>query len=267
MVGDLTGAQRVATRTLRKAEERGRAAEILNARAVRALCACFRGDWVELDEEWSLAAPLLAEVRGALRIGLLLWARRRADLWLGRPFPQARSPAEIYAGMPSAALAVEASGCLIAVEHGSVNAGVRAGALSEVMPRTGRGLNWFIAVQALCASFGHLGDAEEAERWAVALSPFRDCFYLGFSRMALGRADALNGRWEQSIGHFDRAVATCRAQGLRPLLALALLERGRVYDLRGARGDAERARLSNEEGRRILEQLGMRGARCVAEVP
>jgi class 3 adenylate cyclase/tetratricopeptide (TPR) repeat protein len=223
--GRIARALETAGEALRGAERTGSEAEALNAHAVRALCLCFRGDWSAFEQEWASAEPLLGRVPGALRIGLLIWARRRADLWLGRPTPRLRSPRAVYRGMGLAELAVAASGALLAAEQGDERAGGFLASVASALPPDGAGLNWFIAAQGIAAGFARIGAAADAARWYEGLRPYAWAFYLGSTALERARVARLNGWTERAAADLAAATRVFRRERLQPLLALAQEER------------------------------------------
>ena len=255
--GRMREAEGEAEIALRQAGERGATAEVLNARAVLASVACFRGDWSRLEDEWGLSADPFGRVPGALRVGLLVWARRQADLWRGRPLARAPSSRRVYAGMGPGSLAVAASGALFAARAGAADAEERARAVDAALPREGAGLNWFIAAQALAASWVELGRAREAKPWYPRLVPYHGHFYLTSTELELGRIARLGGSLTRAVPHLDRAARVARREALRPVLALALWEKSRALAATGTARDGAAAARCSRRAERIFASLEM----------
>lgn len=263
LVGRVRDALQSVGRALETAEGKGVAAEVINARATAALCHCFRGDWQAFEETWSRAAPLLAEVPGAVRAGLLIWARRRVDFWLGRDSARLPSPRRIYAGMPSAHVAVGASAALVLSEQ-DAEAGERALSEAEVaLSAGGSGLNWFIAAQGVASGWCNLDRAGEAAAGYSRLAPYRGRLYLGATDLECARIARLNGWWDAGERDVARAVRTARREGLEPILGLALLERARLRLARGCDPSEQKIQRPLREALVKLERLGMRN--CIPD--
>lgn len=241
------------------AERIGAPAKIVDVRALRAMCCCFRGDWAALDAEWSAAAPLVARLPGALRVGWLIWARTRADLWLGRPLPNLRPAEQLYPGLAQFQTVMLAFGAVARSEQGDGAAADLAGLASAQLSRSGCGVNWTLAAQALASTWANLGRADAAGEWYAPLAHGGGSLYLlGAPAVELGRIAALNRRWEAAAAHFAEALALYQRERLRALHAVALAERAILHARRATPGDREAARMDWQAARALFEQLGMR---------
>ena len=245
-------------RALEAAERVGALSALINVRAVRALCFCFRGEWSRVEEEWGLAAPLLGRVPGALRTGLLFWARTRSDLWRGRPGPPVPDSEQLYAGITQFQNDVLAGAGLVAAER-------RAPAAAEILrrvaarqPRSGSGVNWLTASQALAAGFAELGAAGEATPWYDALAPYRGSLLVGCTDLILGRIALLDGRLDAAARDLARAARLARREELGPFLVLTLREQARLSAARGRPRYLSRARALRARADTLAERLDMR---------
>jgi len=255
--GRVREAAAMAGTALARADSTGTAAEILNARALRAIACCFRGEWEQLDAEWAHAVPHLGRVPGALRVGLLLWARRQADAWLARPDVRAPSPARIYREMGPAGLAVAASTAWLAVQRGAPGSADLLGAARAALRPDGTGLLWLIAAQGVAAGLAELGRGAEAIELAEALRPYAGTLYLGSTSLELARLARQQGDPERGLGHVRAAIRQARREELRPLLALGLLEEAKLLEAANCGGP--RAHAAAKRGIALAEELGMRG--------
>lgn len=253
---------------LELASQTGALAKIVDVRALRALCFCFRGEWQRVDDEWGEAMAVAREVPGSLRLGQLLWARTRVDLWLGRPAPPTPSLEGTYPGMKEFGTAILATLGDVASERGDPRADQWLRAAEERHPRDGVGLNWLPAAQALLAGWTNLGRAREASAWYGPLEPYRGILNLRFTAYELARAAALCGRWERSARDLAWALRVAQREGMRPHLALTLRQKAALWLARGRPGDRPRARRALESASELLHALGMhvgRGGAAAAD--
>lgn len=242
---------------LREAERADAIASLLNIRAIRALAFCFRGEWDRCAEEWSQAEPLLGRVPGALRVGLLLWARVRRDLWLGRSPEPAPPTGGLYGGIAQFQSDVLAGTGLLAAESGNAAAATILERASERQARPGVGVNWLTAAQSIAAGWVALGDAERAEPWSAALAPYQGTLLVGCTDLTLGQIARLAGRFEEAEAHLARAARLARRESLRPWLALVRAEQARLWALSPA-ASSKRIHAAVAESRSLAESLGMR---------
>jgi tetratricopeptide (TPR) repeat protein len=235
----------------------GALAKIIDVRALRALCFCHRGEWGRVEEEWGEASPYLDQVPGSLRLGQLLWARIRANLWLGRPPPTVPPPGRTYPGISQFETAMLAGAGLVASERGHAAAAELLESASKRHPRRGVGLNWLPGAQALAAGWVNVACAGEAAQWYPGLTPYRRTLNLGFTALELARIAALNRWWDSGGADFAAAVRLGRREGLRPHLAIALCERARME--RERRGPLGRSAASRglREAEDLFRALGM----------
>lgn len=245
-------------RALAAATRMGALAAVVNVRAVRAMCFCFRGAWDQVESEWVAAAPLLGRVPGALRVGLLFWARTRSDLWRGRPGPKIPDTQQLYAGISQFQTDVLAGVGLVAAETGAPAAREILERVAARQPRVGSGVNWLTAAQAIAAGWAELGDAAHAEPWYDALLPYRGTLLAGCTELTLGRIARLTGRTAAAERHLARVVRLARREGLRPLAALALGEQAVLARMGRGPHSAERAIAHERESLAIAADLGMR---------
>jgi hypothetical protein len=230
---------------------------LLNVRAIRALAFCFRGEWERVSDEWAAAGPLIGRVPGALRVGLLLWARVRRDLWLGRPGPPVPSAQDLYGGIAQFQSDVLAGAGLIAAETGAPSAAEILRRAGDRQPLPGIGVNWLTAAQSIAAGWAELGDAAAAAPWYEALAPYRGTLLVGPTDLILGRLARLLGRSAEAESHLARALRLARRESLRPWLALVRAEQARLWEGAGP-GAVRRITAATGESRRIAASLGMR---------
>jgi tetratricopeptide (TPR) repeat protein len=245
-------------RALDLASRAGELAKIVDVRALRALCFCFRGDWQRVDDEWGEAMAVARDVPGSLRLGQLLWARTRTDRWLGRPPPPTPSAESTYPGIAEFETAILATLGLVASERGDPRAEQWLSEAERRHPRDGVGLNWLPAAQALLVGWTNLGRASEAAGWSRALECYRDVLNLQFTAYELGRAAFLCGNLDLASRHLANAVRVARREGMRPYLGLALEQRALLGRARGRTGDRTRARRDADEAGELFHALGMR---------
>ncbi len=257
LLGQIREASTVLDEALHGATLTGTVARVINARAVRAMCCCFRGEWDRVDEEWAQLTPYLDRVPGAVRLGLLIWARVRTDAWLGRPSLPTPSPRRIYADMSATQAAVAASNALRLGEAGSPQAEERLREAGEAVPASGVGLMWFIAAQGLTAGWAHMRRADMAARWYTSLRAYRPSLYFGSTALELGRVAVLNEWWEDGLAHLNGSIRHCRREGLRPLLAIGLYEKARLRIARGRRDDRRAAQAAMDEAAAVFASLEM----------
>ncbi len=240
------------------AERMGAVATLINVRAVRAICFCYRGEWSRVQQEWEHAAPLLGRVPGALRLGLLLWARSRTDLWLGRPGPPLPTADQLYAGIEQFKTDVLAGVGLVAAERGAPTAREILRRASDRQPHAGSGVNWLTATQCIAAGWAELADVEQAAPWYVALSPYRGTLLAGCTDLTLGRIARLQGRPEIAERDLARAVRLARRENLKPYLALARHEQASLWEAWGRPHDERRSAAARTEFEALRQALGMR---------
>lgn len=253
--GRVGRAVRALEQALEVAPRSGTFATILDVRALRALCFAYRGEWSRVDEEWRRAEPLRGRVPGALRIGLLLWARSVTDLWLGRGAPPIQAPERLYSGSAQLQNDVVAGAGLIASERGDPAAPNILAAADERQPVDGAGVNWLLGSQAIAGGWVNLGRRDEAARWYDALAAYRGTLLVGSTDLLLARIDTLLGRTREARAHLARALRQFRREGLRPFLGMALYEKAAVE---AAAGRGEHAAAPRAEAMEVFESLGMR---------
>jgi hypothetical protein len=201
------------------------------------------------------------EVPGSLRLGQLLWARTRTDLWLGRPGPPTPSAERTYPGIAEFETAFLATLGAVASERGHPSAESWLRKAEARHPLDGVGLNWLPAAQALLAGFTILRRAREADRWYAALEPYRRVLNLQFTAYELGRAAALCGRFEAASRDLATAVRIARREGMRPHLALALEQLASLESTSGRVRDRARAARAAREAAELFKALGMSRSR------
>ena len=101
-------------------------------------------------------------------------------------------------------------------------------------------------------AYGVLGEAGAVARCAAALLPYRDDYHWSPVRRTLAADCALRGDTASAASLLEEAEAHTRAEGLRPELALVLLERGRLL----APGPARERALA--EAQQLFDALAMR---------
>jgi class 3 adenylate cyclase len=246
-------------RALELATQTGALAKIVDVRALRALCACYRGEWQRVDEEWGEAMAATREVPGSLRLGQLLWARARVDLWLGRPAPPTPSAEGTYPGIAEFGTAILATLGVVGSERGDPRSEQWLREAERRHPRGGMGLNWLPAAQSLLAGWTNLGRANEAWQWYAPLEPYRPILNLHFTAYELGRTAALCGHREAGDRDLAQALRIARREAMRPYLGLGLQQRARLWLARGRPADRARARRALDAAAETLHALGMRG--------
>ncbi len=257
LTGQVTKALATCEEAIALAENIGTHYELLDNRAVRAICHCFRGAWDQVDQEWEDLKPHMGRVPGTKRLGLLIWARVRTDLWRGHESLNVPSARKNYEDMPLTEVPVMASTALrFSEERGPESVGM-LGAVSARVPGNGDGLMWLIAAQALTAGWVNVGEAARGATWHAALAPYRRTLYLTSTTLERARAAAANGWWQQALADFSHCTRLCRREGLRPLLAVALFEKAHMYTTRNRSGDRRRAREARAEAAQIFAALQM----------
>lgn len=258
LTGRITKALETCEEAIALAEEIGTHYEILDNRAVRAICHCFRGDWDSVDREWELSAPHLRRVPGTKRLGLLIRARVRTDLWRGHESLRVPSARKNYEDMPLTEIPVAAATALGMSER--EEPGRAADLMAQVtgrVPATGDGLMWLVAAQALSAGWVNLGDAGRAATWYESLAPYAHTLYLSSTGLERARVASANSWWPQALADFTRCTRACRREGLRPVLAIALFEKARMYTSRGRPGDEGKCKAALMEARQLFDELRM----------
>ena len=258
----ITGRVGEALATLERALETalrvGAVSALINVRALRATCFCFRGEWARVDEEWSHAAPLFGRVPGTLRLGLLLYARTRSDLWRGRPGPPLPDTAQLYAGISQFQTGMLAGAGAVAAEQGAPIAAEILRRAAARQPHSGSGVNWLSATQAIAAGFAMLGEVEEATPWYEALTPYRGTLLGGCTDLILGQIARLAGRYDAAERELARAARLARRESLRPFLVMALREQALLARARGRPTDVARASALEVRAQALADELGMR---------
>jgi tetratricopeptide (TPR) repeat protein len=91
----------------------------------------------------------------------------------------------------------------------------------------------------------------------VLVPDFRWPLYDG--RLSMARLCALQGRYDEAVGWFDKARTVLDEQGARPLRAVVDLDEALMYCRRGARGDIESAQPLLDAALQQFHALGMTG--------
>jgi hypothetical protein len=241
---------------LERALRTGAVSAVINMHAVRATCFCFRGEWDRVDQEWERAAPLLGRVTRTLRLGMLLFARIRSDVWRGRPGPPLPAdPDRLYADIAQFQIDALAATGLVAAEQRAPVAAELLRRAGERQDLSGSGVNWLTATQAIAAGWTALGAAGEAARWYEPLAPYRGTLLLGCTDLILGQGARLAGRLDAAGRDLARAARHARRERLRPFLALALREQALLARDRGSIAGANTLARRAE---RLAAELGMK---------
>jgi ATP/maltotriose-dependent transcriptional regulator MalT len=115
----------------------------------------------------------------------------------------------------------------------------------------------------LAVGYARLGERERAAGCYASLLAFRGQFAPVPADRALGLAAAAAGDLASAQKHLADAESQTRAAGMRPELALVLLEQGALLQERGTNEVTRRGRLRESpanpmaEGQRLCETLGM----------
>jgi DNA-binding SARP family transcriptional activator/tetratricopeptide (TPR) repeat protein len=127
-----------------------------------------------------------------------------------------------------------------------------------------QGMDWFLGASVLATVCDLLRDGERAKPLYEVLLPYADYNVFAMPEVALGSASLPLGilattmsRWEDAERHFERALEMNSRMGVRPWVAHARHDYGRMLIRRGAAGDEMRATELLEGAAEGYEELGM----------
>ena len=256
--GELRAADRFGRKRLELATRTHDVFGLRHAHSWLALLATSRGEWGEARALLSEAEPVLARLASPEPLGFIHVVRAFIEHRVGndeRACEEIRDALERLTPLGDGTLLWY--GGLAALIHAT--AGNAAAAREQLDLQEARLAN--VPASALPArsaravmgiAYGALGEAAAVARCAAALLPYRDDYHWSPVRRTLAADCALRGDTAGAMVLLEEAEAHTRAEGLRPDLALVLLERGRLL----APGPARERALA--EAQQLFDALAMR---------
>ncbi|MDE3095661.1 MAG: AAA family ATPase [Chloroflexota bacterium] len=239
---------------------------LTEARSLRALVHCMRGQWMECDAELAAGRDAAAGLRRLPHLSAYLtFVGWQQTLWRGSDDDIGALEAALPAAPlpPVYELARSFFLCRLYVRKGDIE-GARAALapslrLLPAAPPPGLVDGWIMGVSQVLGGLCDVGDRIAAAEWAGRLQP-HGALIVPFASPALelGRAAALNGRWDESLAWLARAQQSALVHHAGPYAALAAYEIGLVYGRRDAAGDAAASRRYLREAMRAFGHLEMR---------
>ena len=244
-VGDRLGAEPHVVACGRLAEELRQPLHLWNAARLRVTCLLLEGRNVEAKQGMHDGLELGRQALGGLAIDGLL-AQRAELLWQQGRLEETVTLLETGIRTRHEERTLRCGLALVLAEQGSV---ARARAELDVLAASGiaswpRGHHWLAQLSWLGRAAAVVGDRERAAEVYDLLSPYADrtvvigpsFFCQGSVARGLGVLAGALERWDESMAHFETALAVDRAMGAAPYVALTERDRESVIRARDGAG-------------------------------
>jgi predicted ATPase/DNA-binding CsgD family transcriptional regulator len=242
--------------------------------AWRAVLHAARGEWAAAAGLLERAEQLAERLESPEPLTFLRWVRGRMRYCQGRfedAVEEYRAVVEAARSFGSGPLIWYLGGfglALAELDRRDEALSTLAELESLVAARHERAVESGYAFACLVLAYDRLGERERTAACYMRLLPYRGLFDLLLFDRALGIAAAARGDYVTARHHLEDAEGQARREGLRPSLALTLLQRGRLERELGSHGDqAARGHAAIAEGLQICAELGMEnlGRRTLGE--
>jgi DNA-binding CsgD family transcriptional regulator/tetratricopeptide (TPR) repeat protein len=265
-LGDVRRSWEVTDRREALAERTQDPFQLRHLDAWRADLCITRGDWSEAERLLERAERFAEQLGSPEPLMLARWLGGKLAYFRGH---QERAVAQLGAAVEMVRRA--GSGTLVWYLGGLAIALAELGRRDEALAtfseleaiadaRHERAIERALAFAQLAGGYARLGMAERAAAFYPKLLPYRGFSAhvdpLTFDR-ALALAAAGRGDVHAALRHLADAEALARRAGMRPELALVLLQRGRLERDHALIAGADRGRAAIAEGLRLCEELGI----------